>query len=359
MKSALASLPVLLFCVLISCHNAHSDSYAVRDFDKKLQPYLTKVVATGVVGYDSVTRYVKGTASDKELEWLSKSEHPVLRAIALEEMLKRPSFDHFAMIMGHLDDTAMVAVDWGEFGIKPYRVSDNMLHNGHWKDSVAKNKTIEEIILKHNYLNAAYTKATAIRPNETLYASIKEMALRKRNYNGDYGEMNFDEIERALYALAKFRKPGDVPIIKQLLLENSYRTGKFSFKLMQENPEEAYWEILQQYFPKEFYRRTCDDRFPDAGEDFINAVAAYKNDSSAKILKVILDRKPFMPCLADTNYLKHELACAIWNNECLAYSGMRKQVEHTIIEDKKNAFEFPVEPLEIERAVSNEPAGWW
>lgn len=356
MKSVLASLPVLLFCVLISCRNADPDSYAIRDFDKKLQPYLTNVVATGGVGYDSVTRYVKRTASDKELEWLRKAEHPLLRAIALEEMLKRPSFDHFAIITGHLDDTAMVAVDWGEFGIRNYRVSDNMLHNGHWKDSIARNKTIEEIILKHNYLNAAYTKVAEITPKETLYASIKEMALRKRNYRGDYGEMNFDEIERALYALAKFRKPDDVPIIKQLLLENIYQMGEYSFKLMQENPEEAYWEILQQFFPKNFYRRTCDDRSPIAGEDFINAVAAYKNDGSAKILKVILDRKPFMPCLADTNHLKHKLAYAIWNNECLAYSGMRKQVERTIVEDEKNTLAFPVE---IRRAVSDEPVGWW
>jgi len=47
-------------------------------------------------------------ASLRELERLSRSENPLLRAVACLAMLRRKDADHLAVINGHLDDTALI-----------------------------------------------------------------------------------------------------------------------------------------------------------------------------------------------------------------------------------------------------------
>ena len=91
-------------------------------------------------------------------------------------MLERPTFNHFEVIMNNLDDSAIVATDAGEWGIRYWRISDDIIQHGKWKDTVAKNKTIADIITKHNYLNSAYTTLLNIGPRKEYYSYIKEMA---------------------------------------------------------------------------------------------------------------------------------------------------------------------------------------
>jgi hypothetical protein len=196
---------ILLFTIS-SCKSETKNSFAIKDFRESLQPYLTKIVSKGIVGYDSSTRYIQNHSTDNELKQLSQSEHPVLRAIAFREMMNRSTFDHFNLIMNNLDDTAVVPVDWGEFGFIFYRVSDDMLHNGKWKDSATKQKTIEEIVLRHNSLSAAYYRLPDLPKKEAYYTTIKQMVLRERN---SYDE--FSQKEDAMYALASYKRPEDVP----------------------------------------------------------------------------------------------------------------------------------------------------
>ena len=131
------TLFILVVIMIATGYNrTNKYSYAIRDFKKTLQPYLTEVVSKGIVGYDTTTYYINLNATDKELRQLSRCEHPVLRAVALRGMLSRPSFNHYEVVMNNLDDTAMVAVDWGEWGLKYFRVSDDMLHESKWKDTM-------------------------------------------------------------------------------------------------------------------------------------------------------------------------------------------------------------------------------
>jgi hypothetical protein len=139
-----------LIILFLSCKNEHGYTYAIKDFRKSLQPGLFKIVSKAVVMYhDSSLRYM---ATDEKLIELSQSEHPVLRASAFREMLYRMSFNHFDILMNHLDDTAMVATDAGEFGIWHRTVSDDILEEAKWETQEAKNKTIELVLTKHNYL---------------------------------------------------------------------------------------------------------------------------------------------------------------------------------------------------------------
>ena len=117
-------LTVLIFS-LSSCQNEQRNSYAIKDFEKTLQPFLFKIVTTGIVTYYD-SSLIK-SITDDELKRLTRTENPVLRATALGEMLDRKSFNQFEVVMNHLDDTAIVAVDNGEFGIGFRRVSDYLL----------------------------------------------------------------------------------------------------------------------------------------------------------------------------------------------------------------------------------------
>ncbi len=347
-----------IFILLLSCKNEHSYTYAIKDFRKSIQPHLVKIVSKGIVSYyDSSLRDM---ATDKELKQLSQSEHPVLRAWAFREMFHRKSFDHFDILMNHLDDTAIVGFDHGEFGISYMTISDDILQEARWKSKEYKNITINEVITKHNYLKSAYTILLQIEPQEKYYPLIKEMATRRRNYDEEYGEQGFEDIDYALYGLAKFKNNEDIKIIKALMLSNSWRMSELSFRLMKEFPDTAYLEVFETYYPRNYYRSICMDRNSDKAVGFINSIATYKTQRSAIILDSILNRKTSVNCPSDTNYITHQLSYAIWDNDCKAYSKLRKQIERRIQVYEKNKLELStVEPVDIPIDTSGEHISWW
>jgi hypothetical protein len=310
-----AYFTVLVILSFLSCKNDNKNSYAIRDFKKSLQPYLTDIVSKGIVGYDTAIRYLKANTTDKELNRLSSSEHPVLRAVAFRAMLARPGFNHFDLLMSHLDDTAIVATDEGEFGIRYATISDDIIHHSKWPNINEKNKTVDKVITEHNYLRSAYTILHKTELPEKYYKYIKEMTQRERP---------FDEIELALYGLARFKKTEDIIIIKRLLLSNLWRMSRVSFRIMEDFPNNDYTEVLEKYYKEYLYSSICGDPTDNEAKSFFEAVAAYKNNWSAEILSEILNRKPFMPC-AEANHLEGFLLPAIWSNECKSYSKMMKQ----------------------------------
>jgi hypothetical protein len=310
---------------LCSCSGRNMPSYAIRDFDLLLQPYLTKAIGTAVVGFDTATLYIENHATDDQITRLSQAESPMLRAIALREMIRRPGFNHFNVIMSHLDDTAMIAWDAGEWGIKFHTVSDDVISNGTWKTKADHDKTADEIIRKHDYLAEACTALDFMPLKPEYYPHLKVMVLRDRP---------FEQIERALFALAKYKKMADIPVISQLLAQNAWEMSHVSFGLMENFPDTAYLEILTKYYPRRFYRKICADQQVETSTSYIDALASYKTERSARILTAMLDRKPFAPCAADTFTIKYAVLRAIWNNSCPAYAIMRTRISaimHEII----------------------------
>ena len=306
--------------------------------------------------YDSSLRNM---ATDKELVQLGKSEHPVLRASAFREMLNRKSFNHFDILMNHLDDTAIVATDAGEWGIWYRAVSDDIIEEAKWKDTTDKNKTIDEVVTKHNYLRSAYTILSKIQPQEKYYSYIKDMAIRERKSIGDYNKPWIGDIEFALYGLANFKKQGDIKIIKDLLISNAWSMSEVSFKLMKDFPDTSYLEVFETYYKRNFYRNICIDKSVDNAVHFVQTIATYKNNRSAKVLESILNKKPFINCSADTGWLKDRLIYAIWDNPCDAYLKLRQQIEPRIKEDEKNRITLPpVDPIELPADTAIEKIRW-
>ncbi len=345
---------LLLFLSVIllfwSCKTDNKYNYAIKDFRSTLQPHLIKIVEKGIVMYgDSALRNM---ATDEELERLGKSEHPILRATAFREMLERKSLNQFDIILKHLDDTALVFTDGGEFGIWDRTVSDDILQEAEWKTKEEKSKTVDEVLTKHNYLRSAYIILPGLEPQEKYYQIIKSMATRPRRLDPDEGyELAFGDIEYALYGLAKFKKKEDAGVIKKRLMEHVWRLSDRSFRFMSEFPDTAYFDVLQTYHRRQFYKFSGNRPHGFTGyaadraapEDFIKALVVQQTDRSAKLLDTMLSWIPKYTCLPDKENIINEVITAIWEHPCPAYVKLREKIKPKAEEIMKGLISIPMD----------------
>jgi hypothetical protein len=321
---------VLLFLLNIYCDNDNPYPYSIRDFRKELQPHLEKIVSKGVVGYYELD----STLTDGELLQMSRSEHPVLRSTALQQMLYRKTFDHFDIVMNHLDDTAIVPTDEGEWGVSFTSVSDNVLYHARWKTEESLNQTVEVVLTKHNYLSLAYVKLLNLPPQEKFYSYIRDMATRTQRPFDKY-KFEFDDAEKALYGLARFKKKEDISIIKNRMLEYDWRLSDVSFSIIREFPDTAWFEVLRRYHRYQFYQFSGNRAGGFSGsvadraapEDFINALVVQKTPQAARLLDTAFMRLTSGYKMRDAENITNHLVMAIWENPCLAYETVRKKIK--------------------------------
>ena len=346
------SLIFLLPIIFCSCKTENKYNYAIRDFGNSLKPHLTKIVSKGIVMYyDSSLRNM---ASDRDLNELSLSEHPILRASALRERLHRNPFNNFEILMKHLDDTAIVATDGGEFGIFTRTVSDDILQESNWKTEEDKNKTIDKVLTQHNYLRSAYVILRTIEPQEKYYNYIKDMATRPRRLSKDGYEMGFRDIEYALYGLVKFKKDEDRKIIEKQLMNQVWQLSNISFELMTEFPDSLYFNVLQSYHRRQFYRFSGNRRDGFSGdvadradpEDFIKALVKQQNEKSAKLLDTMLNKLPLQTFMRDKETIIENIVLEIWDNPCPAYTELRNKLTDKVKQIKKGWITLPAMPSE-------------
>lgn len=338
---------ILLFW---SCKTDNKYNYAIKDFRSSLQPHLTRMVEKGIVMYsDSALRNM---ATDDELKRLGKSEHPILRAAAFREMLERKSFNHFDIIIDHLNDTALVFTDGGEFGIWDRTVSDDILQEANWKTQEEKDKTVEQVLAKYNYLRSAYIILEGLKPQEKYYSFIKDMATRPRRLDPYEGyELGFGDIEYALYGLAKFKKKSDVEVIKKKMMEQVWRLSDISFRLMQEFPDTTYFDVLQTYHRRQFYKFSGNRSGEFSGyvadravpEDFIQAIVIQQSDKSAKLLDTMLNSLPLQTCMPDKDYIFDNVITAIWQHPCPVYTKLREKIKPKAEEILKSQISLPMD----------------
>lgn len=315
--------------MLFGCQESHKYPYAINDFRASLQSNLIDIVNQGIVGFDKSTRYVQTHCTNEQLKKLSLSEHPILRAVALRALTERKDVDNFELVMSHLDDTAIIAMDAGEWGVWFRTVSDDLIGSSTWRSEEEKNKTIKKVITQHNYLQSAYTIVSKIKLTEEYYPYIKKMIDKERP---------FDELEYALYALASYKRKEDVSLIKQKLMKHDWKLGWTSFRLMKEFPEETYLEVLQSYSDKIDYG-FCEHGMVDKASGYFTSLAVYKNEKSADLLMKSLDEIRGVKCDIDTSYLKAKLIHAVWNNKCPAYKKLLELTREQNLEYQK-VYEF-------------------
>lgn len=367
MHSVKYSLLLLVVLVVISCESEQANIYAIKDFRKSLQPFLKEIVNFGIVTFHDESK-IKNITND-ELLLLGRSEHPVLRATAIREIFERTSINHFDLLMNHLDDTATIAIDNGEFGIGFETVSDYLIRECNWETAEARNKTIEAVLIKHNYLSSAYNILTSLEAKEKYYPIIKDMATRPRRldrHDDDY-ELGFNDIEYALYGLAKFRKKEDIEIIKNKLLQHVWRMSDVSFRLLKEFPDSSYRDVLQEYHRRQFYEFSGNRPHGFSGviadraapEDFIAALVAQENTSSAQLLDSMLKYLPTRTCLPDKARIIDDLISRIWEHPCPAYARLREKVRVRAEELLRGIITIPIDSSFVPTDTAKRQYRWY
>lgn len=356
-------IPLLLICNL-SCKQYNQNTYAIKDFRDSIQPFLTTIVSKGIL--TSYGDALENTVNDKEILELCYSEHPLLRAFAFQEIQERNFYNCNEILMQHLDDTAQIAFDMGEFGIGRSAVADHFLQRATWKTQDEKDKSIELVLTKHHYLQSAFRILRKIEPQEKYYAIIKNMALRPRILSDEGYELAFDDIEYALYGLARFKKKEDISLIKDKMLNKSWELSNISFRLMKEYPDTAYMEVLSEYHSRKFYRFSGNRRGGFTGyytdradpEDFIQALVAQQNERSARLLDTMLLYLPRATRMPDHENILKKLMNEIWGHPCPAYAAIRNKIKSKVENSSKWALEIPTDEEVILKPKENEIIRW-
>ena len=157
------------------------------------------------------------------------------------------------------------------------------------------------------------------------------MATRPRRLSSEGYELSFDDIEYALYGLTKFKKPDDIKIIKDQMAQNVWKLSDVSFRLIKEFPDTSYFDVLQTYHRRQFYKFSGNRRDGFSGyiadradpENFIQALVTQQTDKSALLLHTLLNRLPLRTCMPDKNNIINEVIREIWEHPCPAYIRLR------------------------------------
>lgn len=193
------------------------------------------------------------------------------------------------------------------------------------------------------------------------------MATRPRRLSEDGYELEFEDIEYALYGLAKFKKKEDISIIKKQLVKEIWQLSDISFRLMKEFPDTAYMEIFQTYHRRRFYKFSGDDRYGFTGnddnragsKDFIEALVSQQNNKSAQILDTILRRMPFVTCVSNKKYIENELAIQIWQNQNPVYAKLRDRIKDKAEKILKGRIPIPFDPIEMPIDTTKKIIRWY
>ena len=326
LKPAVIFLLAIMLVVLSCQQKSQSSSYSVKDFRPSLQPFLLEAIARGLVkSYDPA---ILATITDDELAQLARTEHPILRAMAFKEQMERSNYLNLELLTDHLDDTAWVAIDEGEFGLGFRKLADHLLQRAYYffEQKEDQEKIRDLLLTKHDNLSYTYYMLTGMTLEEKYYEVIKKMAVRWRGAFEGY-ETGFEDTERAIYALARFQKPADIPIIRKRLLDNVWDLSDVSFRLMTEFPDTSYFQVLQQYHQHVFYRFSgirphgftgvrADKAAP---EDFFDALVAQKSQQSARLIDTLFTRLADDPCFPDQEGVVDHLWERVSESVCPAY----------------------------------------
>lgn len=305
---------ILLSIMLFACGGNRQQDYAIKDFRADLSPILKRIVDKGYIETDSITERLHIIATEEELTKLLKSEHPLLRATAILERLRRDSLADNHFLKQHLDDTALISKLTGRWGLRYTTVADIMLDNAEWASDSLKMKMIREVILHHNNLSAAFHVLRMIDAEPGLYSAIRVMTTRERD---------FDEREEAMFALAAYRKKEDVRLLQKILFQTR-NISDVSFQLMQNYPDTSYLSVLEEFFMYRFIGKVCKDEPYFYSPTALDCLASYKEPRSAVILSKLWNMKIPEDCSRKWDQMKDFLIDAIWDNKCESYAQLLK-----------------------------------
>ena len=281
---------------LVGCGQEKKYPYKTSDFKPELKKYLDKIVSRGEISYSRDTladNFFRDSCTKDELTKLLSSENPILRITAFKAIVNRKEPDYFPILLNHLDDTAKVMWWYFDDAGGDFTVSDLMIGSAErYLSPGQKDTLVDKVLNNHIYLDVAVQMMKDIKPQEKFYSIIKTQCQKKSE---DCHHL------RLTYALAKFRRQEDIPIIKNNFgqyTDNSY-CNTYIFQSFIAFPDTAFFPLLTKYFETEI-KKNKQDSYNDL-KYYCLAVAMFKNTRSLEILTALTKKETY----PDSWYLPH------------------------------------------------------
>ena len=280
----------LLTLTIISCGRKEKYPYKISNFRPELKKHIQKFITEGQLSYNPDTvalNFLNDNCSKDELLKLMNFENPLVRVRAFRAIVNRNEHDYFPILLNHLDDTTKVVWWYFDDAADKFMVSDLMIRkvesakklNQHQKDSL-----IDIVLTKHSYLRTATQMIRDIEPNEKYYPIIRQASQKELSSCHDLNNT---------YALAKFKKPEDIPLIKKNFSE--YTDNPFCnniyFKSIEVFPDTAFFPLLTKYFDEIIKKQK--QKYSDDIKYYCRAVAQYQNQKSLDILVALIKQETY------------------------------------------------------------------
>lgn len=296
----------VLVIILSGCNNYKTKyPYSIIDFRPELRKDLEKIVVVGIAyPYETSEEDEKFNkkCSVDDLRKLMQCEHPLIRARAFSQLVKKDSANIENILLASLNDTAIIAVDQGEWGTPMMYCADYYLRAANKK--IEWGGILDTLVTKYPNLQTTFTLLTNTDSMpEKYYDAVKSMAINslvhyKSPFYIDYSNNVRSDI---LFALSKYKHKDDVTFIKDHLRHSQL----YFWKLIQNNPDTAYFSVLkEEYFEPlkrskkrgpEYLQLAFWGRYNRGAhfEDFLMTLAKYKNQESAEMFSEILRERIF------------------------------------------------------------------
>jgi len=300
-----------LIFLFSSCNNYNTNyRYSISDFKpefrKHLENTVTSGIAPGMYSGDNI-RYAEEfnkNCSVADLKKLLQCEHPLLRAMAFRILVDKDSNNIENILLSSLDDTAIISVDHGEFGIPTMYCADYYLEITKGETKVKREKILNILVEKHLQLQTTFFElGIADSLPEKHYSSVKQMAInyflnRNTDNGAPYITYEDEKTSDILFALSKFKKKEDIDFIKSKLTPHQ----AYTWQLIKRNPDTGYFSILNDLFldlekaketGPEYLQNYFSGKYAAAKEfeQILVALSKYTTKESAAIFSKIIAQK--------------------------------------------------------------------
>jgi hypothetical protein len=300
-----------IILVFTSCNSYKTKyPYSINDFKPEFRKHLQNTVNLGIwgAGYSlDDSRYAEEFnkyCSVTDLKKLLHSEHPLLRAMAFWLLIDKDSNNIEHLLLTSLDDTAIISVNHGEFGITTEYCADYYLETTKGYKKIKRQKILDILVEKHPRLQTTFFElAGADSLPEKYYPAVKQMAInfflnRNTDNGAPYITYEDEKANAILFALSKFKKKEDIDFIKRKLIPHH----NYTWQLIKRNPDIGYFSILNNIFKDleeakasgpEYLQNRFSGKFAEAKkfQEILVVLSKYTTTESAAIFSKIIAQK--------------------------------------------------------------------
>lgn len=310
--------------------------FACKSYNEKQLELVNKIAKKNWVGIPrELNKDISTNFSQEEIINLTNDENPYVLAYFFQFLLEHYPHDCYNVILQHLNDTKSIRVWTSNDNEESMTMAEYML----WKTQISEFITSEQrgrlndlIVFnyrKYPHLNGqAYLILRLGSLKFKYYQFVKDLVIEKKT------TFKYEEIFLINY-LAKFKKPEDIAIIKQVLQIVSGKgfdpvNGFDLYDLIRRHPDNEYYSILVNIYDEKIKGKKlkCDECYCSI-EQYCKALIMYPNPKTISILTELVNSNNFK-CLSNHDVYKEEIYYFLKKSNKVVYGPLIKSLESKI-----------------------------